>query len=67
MAKTSIHKHFEEAHELLTQLLQSAEFENSVVSSAQLMVESLKKGGKIISCDIDGSMCDALHFADELI
>lgn len=30
------------------------------------MVESLEKGGKIISCGNGGSMCDAMHFAEEL-
>ena len=25
-----------------------------------------KKGGKIISCGNGGSMCDAMHFAEEL-
>src|SRR5438270_6217146 len=30
------------------------------------MVESLKNGGKVISCGNGGSMCDAMHFAEEL-
>jgi D-sedoheptulose 7-phosphate isomerase len=30
------------------------------------MVQSLKNGGKIISCGNGGSMCDAMHFAEEL-
>lgn len=30
------------------------------------MVSSLKKDGKIISCGNGGSMCDAMHFAEEL-
>jgi D-sedoheptulose 7-phosphate isomerase len=30
------------------------------------MVESIRKGGKIISCGNGGSMCDAMHFAEEL-
>ena len=31
-----------------------------------MMTESLKSGGKIISCGNGGSMCDAMHFAEEL-
>jgi D-sedoheptulose 7-phosphate isomerase len=30
------------------------------------MAESIKKGGKIISCGNGGSHCDAMHFAEEL-
>jgi len=30
------------------------------------MVQSLTSGGKIISCGNGGSMCDAMHFAEEL-
>jgi D-sedoheptulose 7-phosphate isomerase len=30
------------------------------------MVNSLSAGGKIISCGNGGSMCDAMHFAEEL-
>lgn len=31
-----------------------------------IMVDSLKKGNKLISCGNGGSMCDAMHFAEEL-
>ncbi len=30
------------------------------------MVQCLQQGGKIISCGNGGSMCDAMHFAEEL-
>mgnify|MGYP006202721729 FL=1 len=30
------------------------------------MTESINNGGKIISCGNGGSMCDAMHFAEEL-
>lgn len=30
------------------------------------MVETLQKGGKIITCGNGGSLCDAMHFAEEL-
>ena len=30
------------------------------------MVDSIKNGGKIISCGNGGSLCDAMHFAEEL-
>ena len=43
--------------------------ENSIASialSANLMIDSIKQGGKIISFGNGGSMCDAMHFAEEL-
>ena len=30
------------------------------------MADALKNGGKILSCGNGGSMCDAMHFAEEL-
>ncbi len=35
-------------------------------SVAMVMAETLKAGGKIISCGNGGSLCDASHFAEEL-
>ena len=37
-----------------------------IANAARIMVEQLKTGGKIISCGNGGSMCDAMHFAEEL-
>lgn len=37
-----------------------------IEKAANLMVESIKNGGKIISCGNGGSSCDAMHFAEEL-
>lgn len=34
--------------------------------AATLMSEAIAGGGKIISCGNGGSMCDAMHFAEEL-
>lgn len=34
--------------------------------AGQLMVDSIKNNGKIISCGNGGSLCDAMHFAEEL-
>ena len=40
-------------------------FEN-ISKAAELMIKSIGNGGKIISCGNGGSMCDAMHFAEEL-
>lgn len=34
--------------------------------AASWIIETLKKDGKVISCGNGGSMCDAMHFAEEM-
>ncbi|WP_187264770.1 D-sedoheptulose 7-phosphate isomerase [Pontibacter beigongshangensis] len=38
----------------------------AVEQAALLMAQSIRSGGKILSCGNGGSMCDAMHFAEEL-
>ena len=38
----------------------------AVERAAHLMAQSLAAGGKLLSCGNGGSMCDAMHFAEEL-
>jgi D-sedoheptulose 7-phosphate isomerase len=38
----------------------------AINSAGQLMADALAKGHKIFSCGNGGSMCDAMHFAEEL-
>ncbi|MBX7051023.1 MAG: D-sedoheptulose 7-phosphate isomerase [Flavobacteriales bacterium] len=61
-----IRKHFEEANTLLHQILEDERFIANITSAGSLMVDRLKGGGKIITCGNGGSMCDAMHFAEEL-
>jgi D-sedoheptulose 7-phosphate isomerase len=44
----------------------TAENIERIVEAAHLMVQRIQSGGKIISCGNGGSMCDAMHFAEEL-
>lgn len=61
-----IKSHFTEAYEILGKFLaDQANFDN-IEKAGNIMVESLKNGGKIISCGNGGSLCDAMHFAEEL-
>lgn len=62
----SIKKHFEEAHTLLSSLLKEETFFASIHDAGRAMSEALASGKKIISCGNGGSMCDAMHFAEEL-
>ncbi len=62
----NIRKNFEEAANVLRELLESGvNFEN-IENAGKIMVDSIKSGGKIFSCGNGGSMCDAMHFAEEL-
>lgn len=38
----------------------------SIEKTAELIANSLRKGGKVITCGNGGSLCDATHFAEEL-
>jgi D-sedoheptulose 7-phosphate isomerase len=62
----SIQSHFEEAQTILSQFLSHhANFEQ-LEKAGLAMVNALKQNHKIISCGNGGSMCDAMHFAEEL-
>jgi len=61
-----IKKNFSEAAELLHVFLSDDKNINKIADAANLMISSLKNSGKIISCGNGGSMCDAMHFAEEL-
>jgi D-sedoheptulose 7-phosphate isomerase len=37
-----------------------------IAEAAELVVASLKNGGKVLTCGNGGSLCDAQHFAEEL-
>jgi len=57
---------FEEARQTLDTFLAGEDNFNKIAAAANLMVEAIQKGGKIISCGNGGSMSDAMHFAEEL-
>lgn len=62
----SIKSHFEEAQSILNTFLNNPENFIALENAGKLMVESIRNGGKIISCGNGGSLCDAMHFAEEL-
>lgn len=55
-----------EAQFALDELLKNDAVLANVDRAANLIVESLRHEGKILSCGNGGSMCDAIHFAEEL-
>jgi D-sedoheptulose 7-phosphate isomerase len=61
----SIRKHFEEAQSILNEFLNNANL-IKIEEAGKVLVNAIKNGKKIISCGNGGSMCDAMHFAEEL-
>lgn len=59
-------KDFEEALEVLQKFVSNDEHFVQMEKAGRLMVEAIKGGHKILSCGNGGSMCDAMHFAEEL-
>jgi D-sedoheptulose 7-phosphate isomerase len=56
----------QEAQQVLDLFIENPQNIDSINKAAQLMSESINNGGKVISCGNGGSMCDAMHFAEEL-
>ena len=61
-----IQQHFEESAQLAQQLLGDKAFLEAMRQGAELLVEALRSGHKILTCGNGGSMCDAMHMAEEL-
>ena len=62
----NIKQHFSEAQEVLSTFLSSDKNFEAIEYAGKIMVQSIKNGNKILSCGNGGSMCDAMHFAEEL-
>ena len=60
-----IQQQFEEAQQTLNNFQTEANY-LLIAKAVKLMSDSIQYGGKIISCGNGGSMCDAMHFAEEL-
>ncbi len=58
--------HFLEAAEILHLFNSKVENFKAIERAGNLLVTSFKQEGKVISCGNGGSMCDAMHFAEEL-
>jgi D-sedoheptulose 7-phosphate isomerase len=62
----SIRQHFEEAEKVLRDFMADDRHLAALGQAGDLMAEAIRSGGKVISCGNGGSMCDAMHFAEEL-
>lgn len=65
MDQQLISQQFEEAKQVLTDFSTQENFAK-IAKAIELMSTALQNGHKIVSCGNGGSMCDAMHFAEEL-
>ena len=65
MSNKDIKNHFEQAKEILD-LFSTEQNMQKISNAIEILSTSLSQGGKVISCGNGGSMCDAMHFAEEL-
>jgi D-sedoheptulose 7-phosphate isomerase len=61
-----ISQELNQAAEVLQDFLNREENLKNIEAAAKLIADSVKQGGKVISCGNGGSHCDAMHFAEEL-
>lgn len=66
MLSSLIVQNLEEARQELESFIADPQTVPAIGKMASMMAESLRNGGKIISCGNGGSLCDATHFAEEL-
>lgn len=65
-AAEQIKANLEEAEKQLRIFYSSEENIQKIEEAANLLADAFNKGKKAISCGNGGSMCDAMHFAEEL-
>jgi D-sedoheptulose 7-phosphate isomerase len=65
-SQNAIQAALKEAQAGLEALIRDEQKLASIDDAARLMTEAIKAKGRIFSCGNGGSMCDAMHFAEEL-
>lgn len=66
MGTEQIACHFLEASEILAQFIENKNNFEKIKTAGDSMINSIRQGGKVISCGNGGSMSDAMHFAEEM-
>lgn len=62
----TIKSDFKEALQTLESFISNEDNFSKIEEASELIITALKNNGKIVSCGNGGSMCDAMHFAEEL-
>src|SRR5438477_2445668 len=67
MNKTEqIKRHFSEARQALEKFLSDEKNFTLIEQAGTILVNAFRNGNKVLTCGNGGSMCDAMHFAEEL-
>lgn len=61
-----IQSSLQEAHQTLTAFISNEKNISDIQKAIDIFVNSFKNKGRVFSCGNGGSMCDSLHFAEEL-
>lgn len=62
----TIEKSLQEARAVMERYLSAPDTASNIAAASEIMAESIRGGGKVITCGNGGSCCDAAHFAEEL-
>ncbi len=66
MTNSTTAANFLEAQSVLNAFIADEQNFVKIEAAGALLVQAIQSGNKIISCGNGGSMCDAMHFAEEL-
>ncbi len=61
-----IQENLQQAQQALDNLVSNHETLAHIEAAGRMLAECLRQGGHVYSCGNGGSMCDAMHFAEEL-
>lgn len=64
--RAHIESSLREAQQALHALLADTATQDAIAAAANLLIQAFDKRGRVFSCGNGGSMCDAMHFAEEL-
>jgi D-sedoheptulose 7-phosphate isomerase len=65
-AEKLIQDQFVEARQTLDHFIRNEENLRSIATAAEIMATAIMQGKKVLACGNGGSLCDAMHFAEEL-
>lgn len=66
MEKANVLAALNDARDALDALISNEKTIEAVVAAAGLMADAVEGDGKVMSCGNGGSLCDAMHFAEEM-
>ena len=66
MDKANVLAALNDARDALDALISNEKTIEAVVAAAGLMADAVEGDGKVMSCGNGGSLCDAMHFAEEM-